>query len=185
LQPAHFAAEIAERGQVVATPRLVSAIRTAGSNTIVPRNPRLLPPRNEGTAEQWDVISDGMQQAVSTPGGTAYASGIGARYTWAGKTGTAQVVAIKQNENVHAKITDEHRRDHSWFIAYAPADDPTIAIAVLVENGGFGASAAAPIARKVLDAYLLGLEPPSDSKKPVTVPSHAEIEIPAAKGAPL
>jgi penicillin-binding protein 2 len=125
-----------------------------------------------------------MQQAVSTPGGTGYASGIGARYKWAGKTGTAQVVAIKQNENVHAKITDEHRRDHSWFIAYAPADDPTIAVAVLVENGGFGASAAAPIARKVLDAYLLGSEPPVDPKKPVVVPSHAAVEVPAA-GAPL
>jgi penicillin-binding protein 2 len=184
LQQAHFAAEIAERGQVIATPRLVSAIRAAGSNTIVPRRPRMLPPLNVATSDQWDVVSDGMQQAVSTPGGTAYASGIGARYKWAGKTGTAQVVAIKQNENVHAKIADEHRRDHSWFIAYAPADDPKIAVAVLVENGGFGASVAAPIARKVLDAYLLGGEPPADAKKPVAVPSRAAVEVPAA-GAPL
>ena len=167
LQQAHFAAEIAERGQVIATPRLVSAIRAAGSSMIVPRSPKLLPPINIGTSEQWDVISDGMEQAVSTPGGTAYASGKGARYEWAGKTGTAQVVAIKQGENVHAKITDEHRRDHSWFIAYAPAKNPKIAVAVLVENGGFGASAAAPIARKVIDAYLLGDEAPVDAHKPV------------------
>jgi penicillin-binding protein 2 len=180
LQQAHFTAEIAERGQVIATPRLVSAIRAAGSNTIVPKSPLLRPPLNIGTPEQWDVISDGMQQAVSTPGGTAYASGIGARYKWAGKTGTAQVVAIKQNENVHAKITDEHRRDHSWFIAYAPADDPTIAVAVLVENGGFGASAAAPIARKVIDAYLLDTDPTGDPKRPLTIPSHATIEVPPA-----
>jgi penicillin-binding protein 2 len=164
LQQAHFTSEIAERGQVIAVPRLVSGIRAAGSTTIVPRDPRLLPPLNIGTPEQWDVVQEGMQQAVSTPGGTAYASGIGARYKWAGKTGTAQVVAIKQNENVHAKITDEHRRDHSWFIAYAPADDPKIAVAVLVENGGFGASAAAPIARKVLDAYLLPDAPPAEKK---------------------
>jgi penicillin-binding protein 2 len=162
LQQAHFAAEIAERGQVIATPRLVTAIRAAGSNTIVPRSPRLLPPLNIGSSEQWDVVSDGMEQAVSTPGGTAYATGKGTSYEWAGKTGTAQVVAIKQDANVHAKITDERRRDHSWFIAYAPAKNPKIAVAILVENGGFGASAAAPIARKVIDAYLL--EP--EAKKP-------------------
>jgi penicillin-binding protein 2 len=167
LQQAHFAAEIAERGQVIATPRLVSAIRAAGSSMIVPRSPKLLPPINIGTSEQWDVVSDGMEEAVSTPGGTAYATGKGTRYEWAGKTGTAQVVAIKQGENVHAKITDEHRRDHSWFIAYAPAKNPKIAVAVLVENGGFGASAAAPIARKVIDAYLLGDEAPIDAHKPV------------------
>jgi penicillin-binding protein 2 len=105
--------------------------------------------------------------AVS-PGGTAYASGLGAKYKFAGKTGTAQVFTIKQNVSTRAKITDERKRDHAWFIAYAPADDPKIAISVLVENAGFGASAAAPIARKVLDAYLLGNDAPSDSRKPLS-----------------
>ena len=159
LQQAHFAAEIAERGQIVATPRLVSAIRPAGSNTIEPRSPRLMKPVEIGTPEQWDVVYDGMV-AVTGPGGTAYASGLGAKYKFAGKTGTAQVFTIKQNENTKSKIKDERRRDHSWFIAYAPAEDPKIAVAVLVENGGFGASVAAPIARKVLDAYLLGPDAP-------------------------
>jgi penicillin-binding protein 2 len=121
-------------------------------------------PINIATQEQWDVVYDGMVGAVS-PGGTAYASGVGARYKFAGKTGTAQVFTIKQTENTRAKILDERKRDHSWFIAYAPADDPKIAISVLVENGGFGASLAAPIARKVLDAFLLGEEPPAESKK--------------------
>ncbi len=111
-------------------------------------------------------------------------AGFGAKYLIAGKTGTAQVFTIKQTENTSAKIKDERKRDHSWFIAYAPADDPKIAVAVLVENGGFGASVAAPIARKVLDAYLLGIEPPADPKKPVVIPSHAAVEVPAA-GAPL
>jgi penicillin-binding protein 2 len=184
LQQAHFAAEIAERGRLIATPRLVSAIRTAGSSTIVPRYPRLMQPIDIATPEQWDVVYDGMVAAVSAPGGTAYASGVGARYKWAGKTGTAQVFTIKQTESTRAKILDERRRDHAWFIAYAPADDPKIAIAVLVENGGFGAAAAAPIARKVLDAYLLGAEPAADPKAPVVVPSHAAVEVPAA-GAPL
>jgi penicillin-binding protein 2 len=170
LQQAHFAAEIAERGQVIANPRLVSAIRAAGSNTVVPRSPSLMAPINIATSEQWDVVIDGMEQAVSTPGGTAFASaGQNAKYKWGGKTGTAQVVAIKQNENVHAKILDERKRDHSWFIAFAPLDDPKIAVAVLVENGGFGAAAAAPIARKVIDAYLLG-PPPADQKEPLLTP---------------
>ena len=180
LQQAHFTAEIAERGQVIATPRLVLAMRAAGSNTIVPRIPTLLPPINIATSEQWDVVIDGMEQAVSTPGGTAYASaGLGAKYKWGGKTGTAQVVAIKQNENVHAKILEERRRDHSWFIAFAPIDDPKIAVAVLVENGGFGAAAAAPIARKVIDAYLLGPDAAIESKKPAAAPA-----IPAAPASP-
>jgi penicillin-binding protein 2 len=71
------------------------------------------------------------------------------------------VIAIKQNEKYHANDVAERNRDHAWFIAYAPAEDPKIAVSVLVENGGFGATAAAPIARKVLDAYLLGTEAPA------------------------
>ena len=154
LQQAYFAAEISGRGQIIATPRLVAAIRDPGSNAIIARSPILKKPVNIATSEQWDVVYDGMVGAVS-PGGTAYASGLNARYKFAGKTGTAQVIAIKQNEKYHEKDVDERQRDHSWFIAYAPADDPKIAVSVLVENGGFGAQVAAPIARKILDAYLL------------------------------
>jgi len=183
LQQAHFAAEIGERGQIIATPRLVSAIRTAGSTTVVPRNPRLMKPIDIATQAQWDVISDGMVAVVSGPGGTAYASGVGAKYKFAGKTGTAQVFTIKQTENTRAKIVEERRRDHAWFIAYAPADDPKIAVSVLVENGGFGAAAAAPIARKVLDAFLLGVDAVPEPKK-TAAPVHATAEIPKAT-APL
>ena len=158
LQQAHFAAEIAERGQVIAVPRLVSAIRSASSDGNVPGSPHLLKPINIATSEQWDVVYDGMVGAVS-PGGTAYPFLVKPlRYKLAGKTGTAQVFTVKQTENTRAKIVDERRRDHAWFIAFAPADDPKIAIAVLVENGGFGGAAAAPIAQKVLDAFLLGSE---------------------------
>jgi len=158
LQQAHFAAEIAERGQVIAVPRLVSAVRSVVSDGNVPRSPHLLKPINIATAEAWDVVYDGMVGAVS-PGGTAYPFLVKPlRYKLAGKTGTAQVFTVKQTENTRAKIVDERRRDHAWFIAFAPADDPKIAIAVLVENGGFGGAAAAPIAQKVLDAFLLGSE---------------------------
>jgi penicillin-binding protein 2 len=170
LQQAHFAAEIAEQGQLIAVPRLVSAIRGAGSSMVAPRKPLFMKPVNMGTPEQWQVVYDGMVGAVS-PGGTAYASGLGAKYKFAGKTGTAQVFTIKQNVSTRAKIMDERKRDHAWFIAYAPADDPKIAISVLVENAGFGASAAAPIARKVLDAFLLGNgATPPDTHKAVAAP---------------
>ena len=171
LQQAHFAAEIAERGKLIATPRLVSAIRAAGSTTVIPRDPIMMQPVDIGTDEQWAVVHDGMEGAVYGPGGTAYAVGVGSKYRIAGKTGTAQVIAIKQNEKYHVNEVAERNRDHAWFIAYAPADDPKIAISVLVENGGFGAAAAAPIARKVLDAYILGsdaaVSPAAGPKKPV------------------
>jgi penicillin-binding protein 2 len=97
--------------------------------------------------------------AVTQPGGTAVYASLGAPYKIAGKTGTAQVVAMKQGEKYDAKKVDERLRDHAWFIAYAPADKPRIALAVLVENGGHGGGTAAPIARKVLDYYLLGKIP--------------------------
>jgi penicillin-binding protein 2 len=159
LQQAHFAAEIAERGRIIATPRMVAAIRTAGSDSVVPRASQFEKPIDIATPEQWDVIYDGMIGAVSGPRGTATAAlAKPLRYKLAGKTGTAQLFTIKQTESTRAKIVDERRRDHAWFIAFAPVDDPKIAIAVLVENGGFGGATSAPIAQKVLDAYLLGPE---------------------------
>ena len=88
--------------------------------------------------------------------GTGAGAFAGAGYTSAGKTGTAQVVALKQTEKYVESRVAEHLRDHALFIAFAPADGPRIALAVLVENAGFGARAAAPVARKVLDYYLLG-----------------------------
>jgi penicillin-binding protein 2 len=166
LQQAHFAAEIAEKGQIIAMPRLVTATRAAGSDAVTIRNSSLMKRIDIASADQWAVIYDGMLGATSA-GGTAYVAGLGAKYKIAGKTGTAQVFTIKQTENTRAKILDERRRDHAWFIAYAPADDPKIAISVLVENGGFGAAAAAPIARKVLDASLLQGEVSAESKNPM------------------
>jgi penicillin-binding protein 2 len=163
LQQAHFAAEIAERGQIIAAPRLVAAMRAAGSNEVKPRSPLMLKPINIATDEQWQVVFDGMEGAVTT--GTAHVAGAGAKYKFAGKTGTAQVVTVKQTESTKHVDADVRKREHAWFIAFAPLEDPKIAISVLVENGGFGASAAAPIARKVLDAYLLGIDPPAEPKK--------------------
>jgi len=99
--------------------------------------------------------------AVMQPGGTAAMAGAGASYAFAGKTGTAQVIGIKQDEKYIESKVQERYRDHAWFMAFAPSDQPKIAIAVLVENGGHGGSIAAPIARKVVDYFLLGKMPQS------------------------
>ena len=98
---------------------------------------------------------------VTSPGGTAVKAGAGAPYTIAGKTGTAQVVAIKQDQRYDANRLREEHRDHALFIAFAPAEDPRLAMALLVENGGSGSGTAAPIAREVFDFYLLGKRPES------------------------
>jgi penicillin-binding protein 2 len=165
LQQAHFAAEIAERGKIIALPRLVAATRAPGSVTVVPRASTFAKPVNMATDEQWNVIYDGMMGAVTQPGATAYRAFLGALYKLAGKTGTAQVVTVKQTESTKHQDADERKREHAWFIAFAPVDDPKIAISVLVENGGFGGSTAGPIARKVLDTYLLGDEPAAEPRK--------------------
>ena len=83
----------------------------------------------------------------------------GAPYTSAGKTGTAQAVSLGQNVRYNAKLLEEHQRDHSLFAAFAPVEEPRIAVAVIVENAGFGAAAAAPTARRVFDYWLLGQYP--------------------------
>lgn len=96
---------------------------------------------------------------VMLPGGTAAGAGAGAPYLIAGKTGTAQVKSIRQGARYDERNTARHHRDHALFIAYAPADNPKIVLAVMVENGGHGGSTAAPIARKVMDYWLLGKLP--------------------------
>jgi penicillin-binding protein 2 len=166
LQQAHFAAEIAESGKIVAVPRLVVGTREPGASTVSLKSPKLLPPIEIGTDEQWAVVHDGMIGATGNStgrGGTAFNVGLNAKYKIAGKTGTAQVFTLKENQKYKASEVEERKRDHAWFIAYAPADDPKIAVSVLVENGGFGNTAAAPIARKVLDTYLLDTDDAASS----------------------
>jgi penicillin-binding protein 2 len=152
LQLAHYASIIATRGQIW-QPRLVAGYRDARTGQV-----RRLAPVSQGqitgvAPEDWQRVVHGMIGV--TQRGTAAAIGLHAPYIFAGKTGTAQVFSVAQNEKYVASQVAERLRDHSWFIAFAPADQPRIALAVLQENGGAGASAAAPIARKVLDAYLL------------------------------
>jgi penicillin-binding protein 2 len=155
LQLAQAVATIANEG-VMFRPHIVNYIED-----IVTRNHTVVEPQPLRTIdlkpEHLKIVKDALVGVnIEGTGARAFA---GAPYTSAGKTGTAQVVAIKQGEKyVESRVAERHR-DHALFIAYAPADKPKLALAVLVENAGFGARAAAPIARAVFDYYLLGKQP--------------------------
>ncbi len=153
MQLAHAVSGIASRGEIF-RPRLVTAVRTAGSAALTPRPVQPEPSLTAVTADQWQVIVDGMELATG-PGGTAAAATAGSPYKIAGKTGSAQVFTIGQNEKYNEKELNERMLDHALFVSFAPADDPKLAVAVFVENGKHGGSTAAPIARKMFDAYLL------------------------------
>src|SRR3990170_2104571 len=156
LQLAFATATLANNG-VAFKPHLVKEVQSPRSseNRFIAKEP--LYDLNIGPKDL-DLVSRAMV-AVTQPGGTAVYASLGTPYHIAGKTGTAQVIAMKQGEKYDEKAVDERHRDHAWFIAFAPAEEPRIALAVLAENGGHGGSTAAPIARKVMDYYLLGKIP--------------------------
>ncbi len=161
VQLAHATAMLAMRGRSF-RPRLVTGVRDAVSGAVKALPAAPLPGIDDVDSTNWDRVIRGMEGA--TRYGTAAAIGKGAAYTLAGKTGTAQVFSIGQQERYNdaanaARQRNERLRDHSWFVAFAPVESPRIAICVLVENGGFGASGAAPIARRVMDAYLRAAQP--------------------------
>jgi len=167
LQLAHIAGVIAERGRSF-KPRLVMGLHDADGRV------KYLPPVEDEpvtgiAAADWDTVINAM--VAVTQYGTGRLAFAKAAYTAGGKTGTAQVYSVAQNAKYNAKTVSDKLRDHAWFIAFAPADAPRIAVAVLVENAGFGAANAAPVARKVLDTYLLD----ADGKlKPSATPSQPE-----------
>ena len=158
LQLATSAMVIANRGRWV-QPRLLLSSDAALSGFGVP-----LPPSEvRGPTEQdWEMLVDAMEDVVHRgnqgfrENGTAWFHiGRDIGYRMAGKSGSAQVVEIAQGEEYDEESLDERERKHAWFIAFAPADDPRIALSVLVENGGGGSTVAAPVAKEVIDAYLL------------------------------
>ena len=154
LQLAHATAILANDG-VAFRPRLVRQVQRNDQSVVPETQPELSIKFNP---EHLAMVKRAMV-AVTLPGGTAAQAGAGAPYAIAGKTGTAQVIGMKQGEKYIESQVQERHRDHAWFITFAPAEQPTIAMVVLVENGGHGSSTAAPIARKVLDYYLLGKIP--------------------------
>ncbi len=163
LQLANAAATIATHGRRF-QPRLVHSMRDPLTGQMVVVPPRPLPNVKLRDPKGWDVVVGGMIGVANEGGGTARAAQAGAPYKIAGKTGTAQVFSIGQNEKYNESQVQERLRDHGLFIAFAPAEAPKLAIGVVVENGRHG-SVAAMVARKVFDAYLL---PPETAAKSET-----------------
>ena len=156
MQLAAATATLANGGTPV-HPRLVRAVQDARTQQ-VRELPVRLGDRLAIKPEHVEIVKAAMVD-VTRPGGTAVRAAQGAPYLVGGKTGTAQVIGMKAGEKYDEKRVKERHRDHALFIAYAPADAPRIALALLVENGGHGGSTAAPIAREVLDYHLLGKRP--------------------------
>ena len=175
LQLAHMAATVAMRGQRF-EPRLVKGVRDARTGERRELPPKPLPPVKVDDPAWWDVVIGGMVGVTNDPWGTARRAQLGAPYRIAGKTGTAQVFTVGQNEKYNEADITERMRDHALFVAFAPADDPQIAIAVVVENGRSGSGTAAPIARKIFDAYLLPHEQATAAAAPASEP------VPAPEG---
>ncbi len=158
LQLAYATAVLAGDGKLI-SPRLASHINNISitlADSDIPRIEKKVP-------HHWEQVVQGMSQVVESKRGTAkrIRSKI---YRIAGKTGTAQVVSMKQNEEYDEKKLAKDKHDHALFVAFAPTDDPQIAISVIVEHGGHGGSTAAPIARQIMDAYLLDTEPETEQQ---------------------
>jgi len=172
LQLAHATATVAMRGRRM-MPHVLRAVRVSRNLPEKLVSPLALPSVTNIKKRQWDTVVQGMVNVVHGPMGTARASGAGAEYRFAGKTGTAQVFGIAQNKTYNASKLAKRLHDHSLFVAFAPLDKPRIAISVIVENGGGGSAVAAPLARKLLDSYLL--------PKPEPEPIKVETEDPSKK----
>lgn len=180
LQMAHATATLANNG-VVYRPHLVKEMIDYDNHKITvidPQPTRTLPFQKR----HFDYIKQAMTKVLQ-PGGTAHQVGYGLQYSMGGKTGTAQVVQIKQGASYNAAALAEQHRDHAWFIAFAPVDKPKIAIAVLLENGGWGANAA-PVARNLSDFYLLKLKHLSDSSTDA-LPENLTDSMAVASGIPI
>lgn len=163
LQMAMATATIADRGKRM-QPHLVAYSRDASTNRTKYVEPKVLSRVDLKSQDYFNIVINAMKDVVNGPHGTARRSGIGAKYLIAGKTGTAQVIGLDPGQRYNAESIAKRFRDHALFIAFAPVDDPKIAVAVIAENGGGGSHTAAPIARKVMDYYLLG--PPEKREDP-------------------
>ncbi|WP_395822552.1 penicillin-binding protein 2 [Collimonas sp.] len=182
LQMAHAVATLVNDG-VVMKPHLVKIVEDGNTHKqtqTVPKESYRIPLKQENI----EFIKKAMVGV--TREGTGKAIFAGAGYESGGKTGTAQVLGIKQGEKYDKRHNGTRLADNAWYVGFAPADKPRIAIAVIVENGGWGASTAAPIVRKAMDYYLLGKRPgvagktaalavgPADNTEPAA-PSDAEV----------
>jgi len=153
LQLASAAAALATRG-VRYEPHVVAAVEDALTGERALISPRRLEDVAIANQEHWESVTTAMHDVMQSIRGTAWATGGNAPYQMAGKSGTAQVFSISQDEEYDEEEIDERLRDHALFISFAPFDNPRIAVAVVVENGSSGSRVAAPIARAIMDEYL-------------------------------
>jgi penicillin-binding protein 2 len=183
MQLAHAIATVAGHGKRF-QPRLVRAVRNVQTGEVKEILPHELPTVKTADAGMWDVAIGGMVDVTNAPYGTARAAAAGAPYKLAGKSGTAQVFTVAITERVRkAGELAEHLRDHALFVAFAPVEAPKIAVAVIIENApGGGSRYAAPIARRVIDAYLLTPEEfaAQEAKRKAAAP--AASQAPAPRG---
>ena len=149
LQLAQATALIASKGKWI-RPHLAKTIEG-----VAPVDPNPMPDIVLRDPSSWAKVNHGMQQVVHGARGTARVAGVGAQYLIAGKSGTAQVVAIKQGEKYDRSKVQERHRDHALFVGFAPANNPQITVSVMIENGEAGSRVASPVVRKVMDAWLL------------------------------
>ena len=152
LQLAQATALIASKGKWI-RPHLAKTIEG-----VPPVDPDPVPDIVLRDPSNWAKVNHGMQQVVHGARGTARVAGVGAQYLIAGKSGTAQVVAIKQGEKYDRSKVQERHRDHALFVGFAPANNPQIAVSVMIENGEAGSRVASPVVRSVMDAWLLGAD---------------------------
>jgi penicillin-binding protein 2 len=157
MQLAFATATLANRGRKV-KPHLLWATRASRNLPEKLVSTVKLPSIGVTKLRYWDDVIRGMVNVVHGAGGTARRSGAGAKYRFAGKTGTAQVFGIAQNKTYNASKLKKKLHDHALFVAFAPVEHPRIALALIAENGGGGSKVAAPIARQLLDTYLLSKE---------------------------
>lgn len=153
MQLANATATLATRGQRY-RPRLVTAMENPLTGERTEYGPELISNVEIENEFYWDSIINAMQDVLQSETGTARATGFGAPYEMAGKSGTAQVFSVAQEDEYNEDEIAERLRDHALFIAFAPLDDPQIAVAVIIENGSSGSRIAAPIARQIMDEYL-------------------------------
>ena len=154
LQLAHATAIMANHGRQY-RPHVLRATRVSRNLPKKLVTPEKMPSVGVTELRFWDDVIRGMVNVVHGEHGTARGSAVGVKYRYAGKTGTAQVFGIAQNKTYDASKLKKKLHDHSLFVAFAPLDNPRIALAVIAENAGGGSKVAAPIARQLLDTYLL------------------------------
>ncbi len=169
LQLATATAVVANRGawaqprlllDVVGDDPLEAVLPEPNRESVVLKNP-----------DDWEFMVNAMAEVMHGRRGTARRAALGAPYRMAGKTGTAQVFSLAQDEEYDEEEVRERLRDHALFVGFAPLDEPKIAVAVIVENGGSGSGTAAPVARAMFDAWLLGF--PED-QQPMVIGAHSE-----------